>query len=243
VGTCLKSKRRSTQYPQLNDREWLDQHYTDKKLTTYEISEIVGCGAQTVSNALHAHGIRVRGRWSDRWNPKVCVRCRGEFIPTGPAAKYCSKECRSGSRECEACAQLFVPEKLPTGQEGPSAQRFCSDACRKWAWSQKSLAAWDKRRQSRPPRRRISNDGYVELYYGAPGGGYLVREHRQVMEDAIGRPLLPSETVHHINGDRTDNRLENLQLRQGKHGTGVAYSCNSCGSEDVTAVKIADPRD
>lgn len=58
--------------------------------------------------------------------------------------------------------------------------------------------------------RRITAQGYIELYNGVGGSGIL--EHRKVMEDFLGRKLMRAEHVHHLNGDKRDNRLENLML-------------------------------
>lgn len=60
-----------------------------------------------------------------------------------------------------------------------------------------------------------NNIGYIIRFDPSSphaGGNRVVYQHREVMGKAIGRPLRSNENVHHKNGDRSDNRLENLEL-------------------------------
>lgn len=59
--------------------------------------------------------------------------------------------------------------------------------------------------------RHVSPDGYVKVP-DRSGRGRSILEHRLVMEEYLGRQLLSTENVHHINGNRQDNRIENLEL-------------------------------
>ena len=72
--------------------------------------------------------------------------------------------------------------------------------------------------------KHLSKDGYFYVYYKAhpyADRSGRILEHRLVFEQKLRRYLLPYESVHHINGVKNDNRIENLELWSKVQPTGA----------------------
>ena len=114
---------------------------------------------------------------------------------------------KHADKPCTACGKKFRPKS--------TTSKYCSRRC---LWNQnggrnrKSESWW------------LNLRGYIEGRIWVNGEQRRVKQHRWIMERHIGRQLNPNEVVHHINGNKTDNRLENLELMPfGKHSE--LHSC------------------
>lgn len=150
---------------------------------------------------------------------RICKNCKNEFIAVSYHQKFCSHECNyqyhnrtrhlkpNVRYNCAVCGGL-VEKYLEPSKQKISAMKYCSRQCNGKDMSGSNHPMWGGGKQ-------VNDQGYVLVYmpeHPESDGKGLVREHRLVMENHIGRLLKRREVVHHENEKPGDNRIENLKL-------------------------------
>lgn len=158
-----------------------------------------------------------------------CEACDAEFTPhkKQPHKITCSKNCQQNYRHrkerglptktqvlnCGVCGELFK-------QKRANNTGFCSKNCKNLSGSRKNsgLPVFGPRQYIKGSGS-FTSQGYRMITRDHPNaksrsknGKGQILEHIFVMSNYLGRPLFDKETVHHKNGIRDDNRIENLEL-------------------------------
>src|SRR5438445_12302990 len=143
-------------------------------------------------------------RQAAEWQAEKCLGCdrliqqkqtpKGDWYITVFCSKRCARRYRlvpRPTRPCRFCGTMFTPKGTEETVNRP--RKYCSKRCADQASA--SPLGWVRKRH-----------GYLVFHTGKAE----VLVHRIAMERRLGRPLTDTETVHHINGQREDNRDENL---------------------------------
>jgi ribosomal protein L37AE/L43A len=151
---------------------------------------------------------------------KKCFFCEKEFLPKKSSTKYCCRSCQAkhvsaiyGKQRAEKRKNGKIFSCLVCSKEfyAPAYRmetaKFCSRSCTSIA----NPSNTEKARMASPIMKRAGTSNQKK-YIVINVNGRQIREHRHVMQVHLGRTLLPHEHVHHINGDVTDNQVENLMV-------------------------------
>ena len=147
-----------------------------------------------------------------RGTTEPCAGCgKALYRSKGQTEKrYCSRACQAMAfrkgveKPCESCGvTMYVVPSMAT-------TRFCGREC--YEANRIKRSGIGRQHNGREVIR--DHAGYLRIWEPShPSASQgRVLEHRWVIEQSIGRHLMSDEHVHHLNGIKDDNRLDNLQV-------------------------------
>jgi hypothetical protein len=143
-----------------------------------------------------------------------------EFVRTtklGKKSNY-KRKCQITELKCDNCNNVFQKKlnQLATNRRNNSVKHFCTE-CEPHSLGGKLAAKIRKEKYDNcVGKKNKYKNGYVEIYVNGthvfrPNKNW-VREHILIIENFIGRKLNKGEVVHHIDGDKHNNDVSNLDL-------------------------------
>lgn len=166
--------------------------------------------------------------WKKNIPFKSCHKCGKSFHTVGDICHPCysnERNYRSRTIPCSECKRvgLIIMNKELTlcikcnrqKQEiaNPDLANKRRDYLMKYSRKKKGTDLNAPKRIKRGRWKTVQ--GYIMLWKPDNPNSDIngcIREHTFVMSEKLGRPLKPKENVHHINGIKDDNRIENLEL-------------------------------
>ena len=141
-----------------------------------------------------------------------CPVCEKKFTKKTSKNKYCSRECYYEMKRIRKDRVFWTDE-----MRNKLSKKYIGDGNPMYGrkgWS-KGMKRTDICGENHPRWKGgywISKDGYKIIENSVETNGARKAEHRKIIEEFIGRKLSTDEIVHHKNGNKLDNRIENLSV-------------------------------
>jgi len=179
-------------------KEYLIQEYIQNKKSSISIAKNIKC---TKRKVLY---------WLKKYNIKIRSHKENNILKKGRTLKELGHKDNCKCNYCKAKRKENIKEQNPFyGKKHTKITKI------HWSKIRKGISPPNKGKTNLHEGKKMTSNGYIIVYYPnhpmSDKNGWIL-EHRLVMANYLNRILKSKEIVHHINGKRDDNKIDNLML-------------------------------